>query len=326
MNVKRISPLGWVIVAVAVGEIFMFIPSRVQEPKPDQLISPSEASLSIIGFHAVNLTSDGQKETIDAKEAELFRKKGYVLLKQVETKIIAKGDHVIRIRANQGKYFVDSKDMEFFGDILGTSENLGYQLKTEYLKYENQKNILSTDRLVWMAGPNPMQPSIEMTGKGMTAYTKKEEVILHSEVHSKKYDVAAPSIEIDSDRANIYLPKNEAFFEDNVVVKQKDMNLFSDHFLVQYNGKNKAIDKAKASDGVRIVQGPRVATCQTAHLLNGAQKIVMTGNPEVIQGEDRVRGKIVVFYLKEQKILFDEAVGDVKNLEKRDEASSPGEK
>ncbi len=233
---------------------------------------------------------------------------------------------MIRIRANQGKYFVDSKDMEFFGDILGTSENLGYQLKTEYLKYENQKNILSTDRLVWMAGPNPMQPSIEMTGKGMTAYTKKEEVILHSEVHSKKYDVAAPSIEIDSDRANIYLPKNEAFFEDNVVVKQKDMNLFSDHFLVQYNGKNKAIDKAKASDGVRIVQGPRVATCQTAHLLNGAQKIVMTGNPEVIQKEDSVRGKIVVFYLKEQKILFDEAVGDVKNLEKRDEASSPGEK
>ena len=40
----------------------------------------------------------------------------------------------------------------------------------------------------------------------------------------------------------------------------------------------------------------------------------MTGHPKVVQGEDVVEGKIVIFFTRENKILFDEAVGEVKSL------------
>ena len=100
-------------------------------------------------------------------------------------------------------------------------------------------------------------------------------------------------------------------FRENVVVRQKDMNIFTDNFLVSYNKRDQGIDKAKAYDSVKIVQGDRIATCETAFLLNREQKIVMRGKPKVVQGSDTVEGKIIIFFTAENKILFDEAVGEV---------------
>ena len=95
------------------------------------------------------------------------------------------------------------------------------------------------------------------------------------------------------------------------MVKQRDMNIFTDNFLVAFNSYNRSIDKAKAFDFVKIVQADRIATCKTAFLLNQEKKIVMRGQPKVRQGDDVVEAKIIIFFTAENKILFDEAIGEV---------------
>ncbi len=316
LTVKRASPLGFVLVAIVVAEVIVFMPSkRIDESQPASFATPrDEVNLSIVGFHAVNLDSEGRRGTVDAKEAEVYKGKGFALLKDVDAKIYTKGDNTIRIRAQEGKYYLDKKDIEFSKDIVATSENLGYEFKTNTLKYEDGPKLLSTHDQVWISGPNPKAPSLEATGLGLRGNTKTEEFSLLKEVRCKKHDVGAESIEIDSDKADVALNRNEALFKDNVVVRQKDMNIFTDNFLVTYNSRDKGIEKAKAFDGVKIVQGDRVATCQKAFILNREQKIVMMGHPKVVQGEDIVEGKIVIFFTKENKLLFDEAVGEVKSL------------
>ena len=316
LTVKRASPFGFVLVAIVVAEVIVLMPSkRIDESQPTGFTTPrEEVNLSIVGFHAVNLDADGRRGTVDAKEAEVYKEKGFALLKEVDATIYSKGDNTIHIRAQEGKYYLDKKDIEFFRDVVATSENLGYEFKTNTLKYEDGPKILSTNDQIWISGPNPKDPSLEATGLGLRGNTKTEEFSLLKDVRCKKHDVGADSIEIDSDKADVALNKNEALFKDNVVVRQKEMNIFTDNFLVTYNGRDKAIEKAKAFDVVKIVQGDRVATCQKAFILNKEQKIVMTGHPKVVQGEDVVEGKIVIFFTKENKILFDEAVGEVKSL------------
>ncbi|HBQ21261.1 MAG: LPS export ABC transporter periplasmic protein LptC [Deltaproteobacteria bacterium GWA2_38_16] len=316
LKAKKVSTLGLIITAIIVAEALIFMPSSsIKESNPSQTVLPaSDANLSIEGFHAVNLNQEGRKETIDAEEAELYREKGFALLKKVEARIFGQGDDVIHIKGQEGKYYLDKKDIEFFGDIIATSENQGYQLKTNTLKYLDMEKLLSTDDPVWIAGPNPHNPSLEVTGVGLRANTKTEQFSILKEVRSRKHDVGAPSIDIDSDTVDVYSKKNEALFKDNVVVIQKEMNLFTDNFLINYNSRNKAIDKAKAYNQVKIVQGTRIATCQKAFLLNREQKMVLTGNPKVIQGNDTVTGKIVIFFMGENKILFDEAVGEIKGI------------
>lgn len=314
---RKVSPLGFIIIAIVVAEIFIFIPSsRVKkELKPDEFVAPSpEASLSIQGFHAVNLNEEGRKETIDAEEAELYQDRNVAILKHVETRIFTKGDSVIHIQGREGKYHLNKKDMEFMGDIVATSENQGYQLKTESLNYIDSQKLLSSDNPVWIGGPNPREPSLEVTGIGLRAYTKTETLAILNNVHCNKYDVEAERIEITSNYAEIYLNKNQALFKENVLVKQKDMNIFSDRFFVTFNSRNKAMDEAKAFDNVKIVQGERVATCNEALLLNREGKIVLTGNPKVVQGQDTVEGKKVIFFTRENKILFDEAKGEMKGV------------
>ncbi len=44
----------------------------------------------------------------------------------------------------------------------------------------------------------------------------------------------------------------------------------------------------------------------------------MGGNPKVIQGNDVVEGKMIIFFTAENKILFDEAVGEVDAVKAKD--------
>jgi len=304
LSVKRVSPLGFLVLAILVTELFVFVPSTTQEFSTETFVTPSpEASLSIKGFSAVHLNQEGRKETIQAKEAELFKKSGHTILKDVNVRIHSKGDHTVHISGTKGKYFVDRKDIEFFGDITIVSENLGYQLNTDFLRYEQEKSLLWSDRTFTFAGPNPDIPSLIVTGKGLEVHTKTEEMYVLSNAHCEKYDEGADSIEIDSDKAQIFLDKYEVLFTGNVVVRQKDMNLFTDNFRVTFNSKDQSIERAVGYDQVKIIQGDRTATCEKAYLLNRDKKIVLKGNPKVMQGNDVIEGEISVFFLQ-QKIRF----------------------
>jgi len=324
LTVKRASPMAFLILAIVVAELLVFMPTSIKkqsELMSDFVLPPSGANLSIKGFRAVHVNQEGQKEIIKASEAELYRKEGFSYLKNVDLTIFSKRGQTIFVHGLAGKHFLETKDVELTDQITVNSENLGYELKTNYLKYEAATNFLSSWDKVEVVGPNPKEPSLTVLGRGLEGNTKTQEFKILNDVRCQKFDVKADAIDIESGEAEFFFPKNEALFQNNVIVKQKDMIIYADHFLVNYNGQNRGIDKAKAYANVKIVQGDRVATCDRAYLLNREQKIVLVGRPKVTQANDVVEAKVVIFYTAQNKIVFDDAIGemDVKKVQKLEE-------
>jgi lipopolysaccharide export system protein LptA len=125
--------------------------------------------------------------------------------------------------------------------------------------------------------------------------------------------LAVPAgIPIQKDRSNlpITVKSNEmtannkgktAIFSGKVVAKQGDITIFSDKLFVSYADKNGGVKKVEALGNVRIVQQNRTGFADQAvyDSLNG--RIVLTGTPRVVQGSDSISGKVITYYVDDDK-------------------------
>jgi len=123
---------------------------------------------------------------------------------------------------------------------------------------------------------------------------------------------ASPGNPAYKDRSNlpITIKSNElsadnkgktAIFKGKVVAKQGDITIYSDTLTVNYGNDKNDVDKIEANGNVRIVQGNRIGTAANSVYDSKLGKITLTGNPKVMQGADTVTGKIITFFINEDK-------------------------
>jgi len=92
-----------------------------------------------------------------------------------------------------------------------------------------------------------------------------------------------------------------AIFKGKVVAKQGDVTIYSDTLNISYGDEKNDVEKIEATGNVRIVQGNRIGTASRAVFESKLGKITMTGNPRVMQGADTISGKIITFFIDEEK-------------------------
>lgn len=92
-----------------------------------------------------------------------------------------------------------------------------------------------------------------------------------------------------------------ATFIGAVVARQGDLTIYCDRLVVHYGVQERDIAKVEAVGNVRIVQGNRQGQAGRALFDNKTGTIVLEDNPRVSQGNDTVTGKVITFYLNEQK-------------------------
>jgi len=93
-----------------------------------------------------------------------------------------------------------------------------------------------------------------------------------------------------------------AIFTGKVVAKQGDVTIFCDKMTVYYGAVQGEVDKIEADGNVRIVQTNK--TGQSAHAVYESKegKITLTGGaPKVTQGTDTVTGKIITYYIDDDR-------------------------
>ena len=90
-------------------------------------------------------------------------------------------------------------------------------------------------------------------------------------------------------------------FIGDVVAKQKEFTLYADRLLLLINEKGEEIEKIVARGNVRIVQDNRKATCHEAIYYHHEGTVVLQGEPVVKEGNNRVSGKRIIYYIDEQK-------------------------
>lgn len=109
-------------------------------------------------------------------------------------------------------------------------------------------------------------------------------------------------IDITSDEVETYTRENRVIFKGSVIARQKDMVIYADSIEAILVKEGKGIEKVIASGNVKVQQGLRVAHCQRAVFHNPEQSVLLTGDPEVWEGENRVSGEEIVFDISQNRV------------------------
>jgi outer membrane protein assembly factor BamD len=128
----------------------------------------------------------------------------------------------------------------------------------------------------------------------------KKEALPESE-KTKSVDIGQP-IDITSDRVETYFQKNLIVFKGNVMARQKDIVIYADSLEAVIIEGGKGIDKIIAGGNVKIQQGLRVANCKKAVFYNLDQKVVLTGDPKVWEGDNVVSGDEIIFDIEQNRV------------------------
>jgi lipopolysaccharide export system protein LptA len=108
-------------------------------------------------------------------------------------------------------------------------------------------------------------------------------------------------LKVKSDSLTTDNDKKTATFEGKVVARQGDMTLYTDRLVVSYSGPGNEVSQVEAFGSVRIVQQERQATGAHGVYQPKEGRVVLDGNPKVVSGEDVITGKVITYYVNEQK-------------------------
>lgn len=108
---------------------------------------------------------------------------------------------------------------------------------------------------------------------------------------------------ITSERLTADNKNNTAVFEGSVVAKTGDISMHSDRMTVFYSQEEKKIQKIHAVGNVKVHKAERALFSDEAVYLNDDEKIIFTGNPKAVEGENVITGKEIIFYIRDDRAV-----------------------
>ncbi len=120
---------------------------------------------------------------------------------------------------------------------------------------------------------------------------------------------AAPSgpVQIRSDALKVLQKKRTAVFTGNVQTVQGDLRIRCKELTVRYAGDDakeakRDIEQMVFTGDVHILQGERRGHCERADYQRPAGRIVCTGDPWVVEGDNRITGDRIVYLLDADEV------------------------
>jgi lipopolysaccharide transport protein LptA len=125
---------------------------------------------------------------------------------------------------------------------------------------------------------------------------------------------------ITSDRLEYDYPGAIAVFSGNVLVRDKDLKMWADKMTVIF-APNEEIESVTAIGRVVIIQPGRRADCRKAIFLMDRNEVILTGDAKVVQGNDRVEGRVIHIWTDTDRMVSEP--GHLVVSSKEPEAGSP---
>jgi outer membrane protein assembly factor BamD len=110
-------------------------------------------------------------------------------------------------------------------------------------------------------------------------------------------------VDIVSDTMEGFDKEKYVLFKGSVIAKQEDLYIFADTIEAYMSEDTNEIEKAIAKGNVKIVKQDRTATCLEAIFENAKGEITLKGNVVVYQGQDKLSGDIIVYYVNADKVV-----------------------
>lgn len=112
-------------------------------------------------------------------------------------------------------------------------------------------------------------------------------------------------IEVTAQQLEVLQLQRQSIFTGEVVARQGDMTLYAEKLLVIFQQEHDEVERLEAIGGVRVVQLDRIATAEKAIFYQLEGRLVLNGNAEVTQGENKIAGDRITLYLKENRSLVE---------------------
>lgn len=114
----------------------------------------------------------------------------------------------------------------------------------------------------------------------------------------------ASPIDITSDSMVVERGQGLVTFKGNVVARKDDLLIKAEELRVFY-GKERDIERIVALGKVRIEKGDTTAWSEKAEFFNKEDKLVLTGDPKVVEGKNSVEGERITLFLKEGRSIVE---------------------
>lgn len=114
-------------------------------------------------------------------------------------------------------------------------------------------------------------------------------------------------IVITSQTLTAYNKRNTAVFEGNVKTTAGDMTIYSDRMTVFYDNPEGNVIKVHATGNVRLHKEGRTIFSEEATYLTEEEKIIFDGKPRVVEGENVISGKRIIYFLKDDRAVVEDS-------------------
>jgi lipopolysaccharide export system protein LptA len=104
-----------------------------------------------------------------------------------------------------------------------------------------------------------------------------------------------------------------ALFERSVVARTTDMTIYADKMLVHYEEGSGNVTQIDAEGQVKVTKENRVITSREAVYYAAEEKVIFTGDPRAVEGENVVTGKKMTYLMNDDIFLVEESKVFLKN-------------
>jgi len=112
-------------------------------------------------------------------------------------------------------------------------------------------------------------------------------------------------IVVTSDRMEADELGKTVTFTGKVTLKKETMTLTADHLVVYYDDVDRTVREIEARDNVVVHQEGRVAMANKAVYYSKDEKIVLTGEPRIIENENHLGGERITLFMRSERSIVE---------------------
>lgn len=127
---------------------------------------------------------------------------------------------------------------------------------------------------------------------------------MDARAQNQKAKIRGP-ITITSETLTADNKAHTALFERNVIAKTTDMTIHADKMLVFYTEAGGDVTKIESTGNVRVFRDSRVITSNSAIYFAGEEKVIFTGEPRAMDGDNIVTGSKITFFMADDRFMVE---------------------
>ena len=314
-KLNKYSLLFALIVVFIFLEILFISPKILEKPTDDltqyqklQALAQSKKKDAVeqkaMGVHIVENDENKKSYELFASEATGTSDAQWVL-KKVKVQFYSENELSFSVMGEVGEIDGTTKDMIVRGEVLTTSTN-GYKFKTDSLKYIAKEKMMKSSDAVFMQGPPDEKGNgFNLKGVGLRVDIKNNKMEILSQVEARKM-IDEKKFNLTAKNAEFYNNSQEALFSGQVKMVLGKSRIDAPKARFYYSNVHKALERIILSQGVRLLEEEKVATCEQLEIDLLQDKMTLRGQPKVQQGDDEIRGEEIVFLEGGKKVKINQ--------------------